>query len=374
MLRGIGWDHPRCLDPLRAAAHVWHEREGVSIEWEARSLRDFGDQPLEELTASFDLLSIDYPFVGTAAATGCLAPLDELVPDDVLRELAEDSIGPSHASYCFAGHQWGLATDAACQVAVARDDLLRSPAPRTWDDVLELARSRPETVALPLAPADAICSYVTLLVNGGAVVPTSPDRFADRESGIEALDVLCQLAWHGHRDSLDLNPPALLDRMTETDEIGYVPLTFGYTNYSRPGERARPVRFLDIPSAGRGPVGSMLGGAGLAVSAASAYPVESATFAAWISGADAQRTVVAPSGGQPGSSSAWEDPEVDRLTGRFTSGTIETMTAAYVRPREPWWPAFQLAAGDALNGLLRGGAKPERLYDAVEALYRERMP
>ena len=46
------------MGPLRAGAQVWREREGVSIEWEARSLRDFGDQPLEELTTSFDLLSI----------------------------------------------------------------------------------------------------------------------------------------------------------------------------------------------------------------------------------------------------------------------------------------------------------------------------
>ena len=62
-----------------------------------------------------------------------------------------------------------------------------------------------------------------------------------------------------------------------------------------------------------------------------------------------------------------------RCTGGFVSGTIDTMRAAFVRPRETWWPVFQLAAGEVLNALLRGAAKPERLYDVVEAHYRERV-
>ena len=130
------------------------------------------------------------------------------------------------------------------------------------------------------------------------------------------------------------------------------------------------MRFLDIPSSGLGPAGSVLGGAGLAVSASSRRQGEAAAFAAWLSGAEAQRTVVAAAGGQPGSRSAWLDPEVDRLTGGFTSGTIATIEAAYVRPTDPWWPPFQLAAGEALNAALRRGVDPEEAYDVVEARYR----
>jgi multiple sugar transport system substrate-binding protein len=130
------------------------------------------------------------------------------------------------------------------------------------------------------------------------------------------------------------------------------------------------VRFLDIPSAGHGPTGAILGGAGLAVSASSAHASDAAAFAAWLSGAKAQREVVAPAGGQPGSRSAWLDPVVDRLTGGFTSGTLATMESAYVRPRETWWPPFQLAAGDALNELLRKRAGAAEIYEEVERLYR----
>jgi multiple sugar transport system substrate-binding protein len=362
------------MGPLRAGAALWRQRTGVEIEWHARSLRDFGDQSLEELATSFDLLSIDHPFVGTAHATGCLAPLEELLPAETLAALAADALGASHVSYAYASHQWGLATDAACQVAAVRDDLLEGPAPATWEEVLALARARPGRVALPLVAADAISSYVTLLANAGHPPPAAAGRFAEPEYGLRALEVLAELTALGHRDCVAMNPPAALDRLMGTDEIVYIPLAYGYTNYSRPGGRRRRCRFLDIPSAGLGPVGAMLGGAGLAVSATSEHLREAAAFAAWLTGAEAQREVVAPAGGQPGSRSAWLDPEVDRLTGGFTSGTLATIEAAYLRPREPWWPRFQLEAGETLNAWARRRGAPREAYDEVERLYRHDSP
>ena len=48
-----------------------------------------------------------------AAATGCLSPLDELIEAPFLADQAANSVGPSHRSYSYGGHQWALATDAA---------------------------------------------------------------------------------------------------------------------------------------------------------------------------------------------------------------------------------------------------------------------
>lgn len=358
------------MGPLRAGADIWRDRTGVDIHWEARSLRDFGDQQLDHLARSFDLLSIDHPFVGTIAETRSLSPLDEVVPADVLDELARDSIGLSHASYTYGGVQWALATDAACQVAALRDDLLLSDVPLTWDDVISLAQESPGRVALPLTPADAISSYLTLLANSGSPAPASNERFADPVAGLRALKILCTLSAYGNSEAFAMNPPTLLEHMSTTNEIIYIPLTFGYTNYSRPASTAARIRFADIPSDGSGPVGSVLGGAGLAVSAHSAHKEEAATFAAWLTGADAQRTVVVPAGGQPGSRAAWLDPDLDTLTGGFLSGTRETIEHAYLRPREPWWPPFQLAAGELLNQELRRRPDPDDVYRQLEHLYR----
>ena len=374
VLRGIGWDHPRCMAPLEAGSREWREEGGAEIEWHVRSLREFGDQPLEELAGSFDLLTIDHPFVGTALESGCLLPLEELLPQDTLQDLADDSIGASHASYTYGGHQWALAVDAACQVAAARSDLLgvRKP-PTTWQDVQELAHAMPGRVGLPLRPADALCSYVTLLANSGAPPPAGPEVFAESSAGMVSLSLLRELVDVGHPDCLELNPPAILDRMTESDELVYLPLTFGYSNYSRPGERPRPVGFLDIPTAGQGPVGSILGGAGLAVSSASAHPDAAAAFAAWVCAAETQKRIVAPAGGQPGSRRAWLDPEVNRLTGGFTSSTLASIEAAFIRPRESWWPTFQLTAGETLNARLRERADPADMFEEVERLYSQAL-
>ena len=133
------------------------------MQWEARSLSAFGDQPLEDIAGDYDLLVIDHPFCGRAAQTACLTPLDELLDEETLAGLAAGAVGPSHDSYAHAGHQWALATDAACQVAAVREDLLpEDPTPRSWDEALDLATRRPGAVALPLSPPHAISSWLSI--------------------------------------------------------------------------------------------------------------------------------------------------------------------------------------------------------------------
>ena len=171
------------------------------------------------------------------------------------------------------------------------------------------------------------------------------------------------------RRRLGWEPPDALGELTTTDELVYVPLTFGYVSYSRSAESQRSCRFVDIPSAGNGPIGSILGGAGLAVSATSEHPDESADFAAWAGGAHVQRAIVGRAGGQPASRAAWHDPDLDAAAGGFFSGTLATIEGAWVRPREAWWPAFQLEAGRALTQGLSARTEPRRLLAGIEELY-----
>ena len=95
----------------------------VRIVWDTRSLQAFADFPVQKLAESYDLLVIDHPFVGFAAADGCLL-LDEHIDAAVLTDQAANSVGPSHRSYIYGGHQWALATDAAGHVSAYRPDLL----------------------------------------------------------------------------------------------------------------------------------------------------------------------------------------------------------------------------------------------------------
>jgi multiple sugar transport system substrate-binding protein len=370
-LRGLGWDHERCTAPLQACTEAWARlRPEVELVWENRSLMAFGDEPLEEVADRYDLLVIDHPFCGTAEATGALAPLDDLLATDQLAALAADAVGPSHISYAYHGRQWGLATDAACQVAAVRDDLLDdAPAPATWDEVRDLARRHPGRVAVPLAPTQAICAFLTVCANGGSPAAEDPARLVDAAVGLAAVELLSELYRFGPPSALEWQPPDVLGRLSAGDELVYVPLAFGFVTYARADRVPQPCRFLDVPSAGSGPVGSILGGAGLAVASTSSHTQEAAAFAAYASGAEAQRTLVGPAGGQPGSRAAWHDPQLDRAAGGFFSGTAATIEQAWVRPRDPWWPAFQLEGGSLLNRGLGSAEPPLAILESLDSLY-----
>ena len=139
VLRGIAWDHPRGYDSVVAASAAYSARHPhISVEWMVRSLQAFADHPIEQLAAEHDLLVIDHPHIPLAAERGLFAQLDGTGHDEQLASSAAASVGASHQSYRHNGHQYGLATDAAAQVAVRRADLLAEP-PGDWADVLELA-------------------------------------------------------------------------------------------------------------------------------------------------------------------------------------------------------------------------------------------
>ena len=350
---------------MLACADVWPLREpGVTVEWSFRSLAAFGDQPLEEAAAHFDLVVIDHPFCGRALETGCLTPLDTLVDEDTLGVLAADAIGPSHISYAYGGHQWGLATDAACQVSATAPG--HDP-PSTWDEALALAADLSGRTVVPLAPAHSISSFLTLVAGAGGD-PAAEDRVADREVGHWALEVLALFVASGPGSMVEWEPPKALARLTSDDDgVLYVPLAYGYVTYATDTVE-RPCRFADIP----GTRGSVLGGAGLAVSSASSSPAEAAAFAVWASGAEAQQDVVARAGGQPGSRTAWADPALDTAAGGFYSGTRASLEGAWVRPRDPWWPEFQLDAGLLLTQALAHRRPASETFAALDDLYRDR--
>lgn len=365
------WDHPRCVSPIRAACDAWEQTHPeVRFDIRARPLAAFNDQPIDEVAATTDLLFIDHPMVGTVATSGALAPFEDLIGADVLADLHDDSLGASQASYVWEGRQWALAVDAACQMSVSDAARLAElgPVPRTWDDVLALARRHPGAVGVPLYPSDAVLSLVSIAAElraGGADVD-------DTRWPLQAVELLGELVRHLDQRSFDANPPKMLALMSESNGTApvYVPLAFGYTNYQRPTGSGRRLTFGAPPTFG-GPPSAVLGGAGLAVSCSSPHQAEAARFAAWMSGAQAQRDIVLHAEGQPSSRTVWDDPSADALVGGFFSGTRSTIESAYVRPRDPWWPGYQEAAGLMLARALRAEEPAEEIRDGLDRMLLE---
>ncbi len=351
ILRGITWEHPRGYDCVVGAATAYAAIvPDVEVQWEYRSLQAFADAPIAQLSADYDLMIIDHPHVPLAAEAGLLAPLDDAGFDDELARLAEQSVGASHHSYAHNGHQYGLASDAAAQVAVHRADLLAEP-PRTWDDVLELAAAG--RVLWPAKPIDAFSSLVTVAANAGAPANAESGVFLAEDDALAALDLLHRLTAYVPERNLADNPIQVAEQLSTSDDWWYAPLLFGYTNYSRVGFRPGRLTYVDMPSSGSGVTGSLLGGAGIAVSATAVDLDAARAFALWLASADVQRGVYFDDGGQPGNAAAWEDERLNAETLDFFTGTRATLEGAYVRPRLPGFIEFQDTAAPLINAALR---------------------
>jgi multiple sugar transport system substrate-binding protein len=375
-LRGITWDHPRGLDSLLAAEAARPAGDDTAltgnteVTWTARSLKDFGDLLPDTLAARYDLLVIDHPHVPHAVAAGLLLPLDGTGFGAELADLAAQSVGPSHASYQYAGRQWALPVDAAAQVAAWRPDLLPAP-PRTWDEVRALAAAG--KVLWPGAPTDAIASFLTVAASRGT--PVSPEPGGGLLPAADGRAVLAHL--HRLADAvpawcLGANPIDIAERLSGDDGFSYVPLTYGYSNYARAGFRPRRLACADMPLSADGePAGSCLGGAGIAVSARSEHPAEAVRHAFWLASAATQRGPYFTGGGQPANAVAWDDDAVNAVAPGFFRATRRTLDLAWVRPRHPGWPRFQEQAGNLVSQALRRSITDVECLAGLDRLYDE---
>lgn len=366
-LRGITWDHPRGYQPLAASVESYAARTGVHVTWEKRSLRDFGDVPIDVLAKQYDLLIVDHPHAGLAAATNAMLALDTWIAPDVMAQLAAESAGLSHASYTYQGHQWALAIDAAMQTAAYRPDLLETPLPKTWEEVLTLGKRLQGSgryLAATHMSVDCICAFLSLCASLGDP-PGQRDELVSEQIGRQALELLVAIHRLSHPDSLNLNPIRMLNHMSRENDVVYCPLTFCYTNYSRAGYAPHLVRFTNIA----GVKGSILGGTGYAVSARCQHPAEACAYGVWLCSAETQCTFYVENGGQPGNVMAWRDEAANQLTNHFFHDTLDTLQQCYLRPRHHGFLDFQIEAGEIIHAMLRDNTDVEQCLTRLATLY-----
>lgn len=362
-LKGITWEHSRGLSPLVATAQRFRElHPKVRITWETRSLQAFADQPIQDLARVFDLLVIDHPFVGHAAAHPVLLPLNTLLPRPFLADQARHSVGGSHGSYRSGGHQWALAIDAATPVASWRPDLLKRP-PRTWSAVMDLARQG--RVAAPGCAVDVLMNFYMFCLDAGEEPFRSKKRVVSGGVGEAALERLASLHAVCTPECLSWNPIRLYEAMTGTDEIWYCPFAYGYSNYARDGYARRRLAFGNVVDRLR----PTLGGTGLAISRWTRHRAAAAAYARFVAAPECQRTLYMEAGGQPGHRAAWADRSVNRLANGFFRNTLRTLDRSYVRPRYNGYLYFQDEAGPVVQRFLKRGGDRPRVLRALDSIY-----
>ncbi|WP_131196083.1 extracellular solute-binding protein [Lichenihabitans psoromatis] len=368
-LRGMTWDHPRGYDPLVACAAQWQRHTNVSVTWDRRSLQDFESYPVKTLAEQYDLIVIDHPHVGQIVAESCLAPLDGAGRDAELEALAQGSVGASFASYRWDGHLWALPIDAATQVQVWQPERIDRPVAR-WRDMLDLAAQG--RVMIPMRAPHNLMTFYTLLGQLGTPARVHGPDLVPIEEGVRAYDLIAALVRHVDPGCYGMDPIATFEDMAKaSSRVACIPLAYGYVSYARADFRPVRLHFADIPRLDKDtPVGSALGGTGIAVSAFSKYRQAALDFAYWVASGDVQRDLYAANGGQAGHAAAWEDAAVNMPVADFYRATRATLEGAWVRPRHDGAMLFQQAAADRLNAGLRTNEPGASVVGDINALLR----
>ena len=372
-LRGITWNHSRALPPLVATAQRFEElHPGARIQWEKRSLHEFGHADLATLARDFDLLVIDHPMVGEAEATGILIDLLLLLSGRDIEDLKADSLGPCFSSYVYQGRLYALPIDAAAPAASLRPDLLDQlhlTEPQNWDDMMDLARLG--WVRMPGFPADLFLHFMGLCVSRGSSVAASPEQLVDHEIGARCLEDLCELAALMPDEIYGMNPIALYERITDEDSIAYCPFAYTYSNYSRDGFGAKRLRFSNPVALDENiPMRTVLGGTGLAISAGCKDIPLALQYSLFVAGRTCQSTLYGMCGGQPARHSAWRDTLLNQITDDFFFRTVASIERAYVRPRYRGYIGLQERAGMPIVEFCKHRGNTQRVLEQMDARYR----
>ena len=363
-LRGLSWGHRRATAPLAALSEAFaHERPDVTIEWTVRPLSDFEHQGVAGAAAQADLVVFDHPFCGDVAASGAFLPLDEPLGEAVAPDASIRYVGPSLDSYRFAGPIWGAPIDGATMHAILRPDLIGvAPAtwPTTWDETLALGRSLRRSgrwLGFPRRSPHGFLAAGSIMANLGRpmVSDQATGRPAlDRDALEEALERLRALVALCPCEAADWNSIDLHEAMVAREDVALCPCVYGYATY---GEADQRRRLAFAPFAGpQDDAGSVVGGAGVGVSARSMQPEASLAFATFCLDEARQAVLVGGHHGQPALRAPWSDPTLDLTFNGFFFAIAPTMDHASVRPRCAGYPAFQAEAGRVVETILAGEA------------------
>jgi multiple sugar transport system substrate-binding protein len=375
VLQGITWGHSRGITPLLAASQRYSElHPGIEIQWTKRTLQEFADFPIEKLTEVYDLLIIDHPWVGCAAATNCALPLDKYLSKEYLQDQIENSVGYSHHSYNYNNSQWALAIDAATPAASFRKDLLDKnniTLPQTWQEVIELAKKG--KVAVPAIPIDILMNFYSFCIAHGHAPFVSEEKVIDTETGLLAIEAMKELYALVDKKMFTCNPIAVAELMSSTDDYWYCPFAYCYSNYSRIGYAKNILHYADVVLVNGRKLQTTIGGTGLSVSAFSKHTATAVDFAQWIVSGEIQRTLYVQHGGQPGHRSAWTDTDSNNLTHDFFRNLLPVMDNGYTRPRYNGYLHFQDNAGTPLQKCIMGNTDPVKAINEMNKIYQDSL-
>ncbi|WP_305767999.1 extracellular solute-binding protein [Candidatus Epulonipiscium viviparus] len=375
-LKGITWAHTRGKLPVLATAQRYMElHPEVTISWDARSLKEFGDAPIDKLAHKYDLIILDHPWMGFANDTKVLLPLENYLDAPFLEDQKINSVGKSFESYLYNGHQFALAIDAACPIAFYSADKLAADAdakvPATWADVIALAQ-RGKVYCGGNGTSILMQFYMLMATKTDAQIFTIADEIAPYDIMKESLIEVKELFSYLPDSVFSKNPIGVYEVLADpATEQYYCPCDFGYSNYSRRGYSTSKIIATDVVTYNGNMLKTTLGGAGFAISAKCKNIDLAIDYLKFTASAATQKTIYSESGGQPGHRAAWLDAATNSITSNFFANTLKTLDNAYLRPRYNGYLGFQETAGPMIREWIMKGTNVDKLISKLQHLYAQ---
>lgn len=347
ILRGLTWDHPRACDGLFAETHRFNAlNDDIAIEWDVHSLRGFEATPIAVTADKYDLIILDHPFMGDAAAGGALLNLQEHLDATDLAALQESYIGLSFKSYEYREGLWALPIDAASQVAVCRHDLIDGAVPANFDEAIAFGQRG--GLGLSMANPHAFMNYLGIASCLGAGISGKGERLIPQDIAVQALTILRQLARHIPDAAFNWSSIDLLEAMAHSDDVTYCPFVFSFNSYAQAPAAGRcRLRYCNSPAitATAAPV---LGGTGLAVSSSTRDSGVAVKAALHLVKEGAQIRMT-EAGGQAAHRSVWSPTAQKTINGTFFDECRTMQENAVLRPRWQGYIKLQNFAGQLLQ-------------------------
>ncbi|ONI40646.1 hypothetical protein AN639_02865 [Candidatus Epulonipiscium fishelsonii] len=373
-LKGITWGHSRGKVSIIATAQRYMEiNPNIKIEWDTRSLKEFGDAPIDELAKKYDMIILDHPWMGFANKSKVLLQLEDYVDEAFLADQAKNSVGKSHQSYCYDGHQYALAIDAACPIAFYSPEKMEQDGgkvPKTWDDVMEIAKRG--KVFCGGNGTSVLMQFYMLCATQAEEQMFNGFEIAPYELMKSSLLQIKELFSYLPKSVFTKNPIGVYEVLADKEnEAYYCPCDFGYSNYSRRGYGESKIISADVVEYKGKMLKTTLGGAGFAISS-NCKEVEAAVdYMKFSASGEIQSTIYVENGGQPGHRKAWKDEGANYITSNFFANTLKTLDNAYLRPRYDGYLEFQETAGPMIREWLMDGTDVDELINKLQNMYKQ---
>jgi ABC-type glycerol-3-phosphate transport system substrate-binding protein len=335
---------------------------------------------------AFDLIWIDYKFIGGYADAGYLMPIDKYLEanPDYWKDVQEDMYPTILNMYQYKDHWYAIPNDGNTELFYYRKDLLEAAGlevPQTWDEVLAAAEklhNPPDVYAIcgNFARYWATDFWLSMFFSqGGQIWDENFEPQINSEAAVWSAEMFKKLAEYAPQEALTWEEADVYEAMGSAGICAMAPAQWGGAVLTNPDLASLADQIgVTVPPAidpERTKLVLPMGGFGLGINAGTAYPDEAWDFLMFYTSRDNQQMLVSFTG-QPARISALTDPVNVEMAPYFPA-LSDSLEYAVPRPVIAEYAKAEQIIGVELDNLLLGNKTTEQALNDANELVRQEL-